>query len=48
MKFKVRYVRVSKTIQERTMEDFSSRGIDILLLLGLLAIFGFVLTRKKR
>lgn len=30
------------------MEEFSSRGIDILLLLGLLAIFGFVLTRKKR
>lgn len=29
------------------MEELGSRGIDILLLLGLLAIVGFVLTRKK-
>jgi len=30
------------------MEEINSRGIDILLLLVLVAITGFVLTRKKK
>ena len=30
------------------MEEMNGRGIDILVLLALFAIMGFVLTRKKK
>ncbi len=30
------------------MEELNTRGIDILVLLALIAVMGFVLTRKKK